>query len=127
MIILLQVAALHLISVKCHSIKWVIPISRTSKATTLVVQLTGLVKVTSTYLLTGRCQFFERFDSREITVYKMGQTCHSEFIRLPPPYTGIWHIYLKLSPFEHQEQNYYPSPIYYIYSKRPFTIYIVNG
>ena len=28
--------------------------------------------------------------------------------------TGIWHICLKLSPFDHQDQNYYPAPVYYI-------------
>ena len=47
-----------------------------------VVQLTGLVEVTLRYFLTGRCNFFQRFDSREKTVCKMGQTSHAKFIRL---------------------------------------------
>ena len=28
--------------------------------------------------------------------------------------TGIQHICLKLSPLDHQEQNYYRAPVYYI-------------
>ena len=47
-----------------------------------LVQLVGPVEVTSRYFLTGRCHSSKRFDSREKTVCKMGQTGHAEFIRL---------------------------------------------
>ena len=40
-----------------------------------LVQLVGLVEVTSKYFLTG-------FDSHETIVCKMGQTGHAKFIRL---------------------------------------------
>ena len=47
-----------------------------------VVQLTGLVKVTSRYFFDWAMSFFQQFDNHEKTVCKMGQTGHAEFIRL---------------------------------------------
>ena len=39
---------------------------------------------------------------------------HSVYLYCTPVWhTGIRHICLKLSPFDHQEQNYYPAPVYY--------------
>ena len=42
--------------------------------------------------------------------------------------TGIRHICVRLSPFDHQEQNYYPAPVYYIYKNIKKTIlYIIES
>ena len=48
-----------------------------------IVQLVGLVEVTSRYFLTGRCHSSNGLTIvKKKTVCKMGQTGHVEFIRL---------------------------------------------